>query len=127
MDATISGYLGVIIFLIFFSLPLLFATYLIKKGREKVRILNDPTIAHAKLVNSSTTGVKVNDEDVYKLEFQYEVNGKSYDIVTKTTDPSKLTDEPTEMVVYKSDSPENTIIVDSLPSKVSRFIKENWS
>ena len=127
MDATVSGYLGAILFAVFFFPLALIARYLIKRGRAKMSILNNANVAHAKLVNTSTTGVKINDEDVYKLEFQYEVSGTSYDVVTKTTDIRKLTDEPTEMIVYDQRKPENAIIVDSLPSNVAQFIKNNWS
>ena len=90
-------------------------------ARKKVRIIVNGTGTRGRLLSSTRTSVSINERTVYKMKFEFEANGKTYNNTTKTINPGDLKDEKEEKLIYNRSNPSESVMLDSLPS---RF--KNW-
>lgn len=71
--------------------------------------------ALGKLVDMSATGTEINDERVYKLTFEFDVDGKSHKCIVKSHRTERLEDDELEPILYSPDDPRRSVAIDSLP------------
>ena len=126
LDTSTSGFFGMLAFLVFFIPMILLLRFLFKKGKLKLKIIQNGTLAEGKLVEEKETGMRINDQPVIAYKFEYSIGSSNYYVTTKTHEVDKIGDERTELIVFHNDYPEKAIVVDSLPSGSSEYIKKNW-
>lgn len=62
------------------------------------------------------TNMRVNDQTVYKLRFDFQASdGCSHTVDVRTHETERVEDEPVEKVVYDPFGPESAVVLDSLP------------
>lgn len=81
-----------------------------------LRLLKIGKVAFGRLLRSTATNTSINEETVYKYEFGFEVDGRSYVAVAKTHLTAALEDEETEMILYDVNNPDKNLVYDSISS-----------
>lgn len=88
-----------------------------KKSIIILKLLKSGQLAHGKLVSKEQLDIKVNDDPVYKLTFQFKDElGNTYHISEKTHMTYVLEDDDTEKLLYMKDNPDCATMIDSIPS-----------
>ena len=122
-DGAFGGWIAllVLIFPLVGGIMLFFGT---KKAVNSIRILKYGEIAQGKFISKESTNVKINEQTVYKLKFEFTAkNGEKYETYSKTHKPHLLEDDEFEKLVYDRDEPENAVLVDTLPKPVRKFLE----
>lgn len=83
---------------------------------KALRLLKIGKVAFGRLLRSTATNTSINEETVYKYEFGFEVDGRSYVAVAKTHLTAGLEDEDTEMILYNANNPDDNLVYDSVSS-----------
>jgi hypothetical protein len=89
----------------------------IVRGRRAVRLLRFGVETRGKLIRKTETNLMVNERPVMALTFEYEVDGKAYRSVSRTTDPTLLEDDALEPMLYDPRRPSRATTLDHLPGK----------
>lgn len=82
---------------------------------KALRLLVHGFEALGKLVDKKATGTVINDDRVYKLTFEFEVDGKSHKCIAKSHKTERLEDDELEPILYSADDPKCSVAIDSLP------------
>ena len=108
---------GWIMFLVFFGLGSLFGViglcfpvYSWFAGEEAILLLRDGTAIGARFRGMNPTGTTVNDSPIMKVDFEYQVDGKTYTASARVLDTSRLTDAPCKAVLYDPMQPNRSIV-----------------
>lgn len=102
-----------------------FLIFGLKKAKKEIYLLQVGELAHGTLLNKEPTSVKINNQTVYKLTFQFTAgDGNAYTTVCKSHKPHLLEDEEKEKLVYDPNAPEQALLLDSLSQKLKRFFEE---
>ncbi len=104
---------------VLFFFPLIGAVFLliaIGRGLRWVRLLERGVEAEGRLVSNEETGARVNNVPVRKLVFHFQDRaGDTWPAEARATDTTRLTDEPTERVLYLAHDPRHAIVIDEIP------------
>jgi hypothetical protein len=110
------GGLGVAFVFIFPGVGLLMALAALRRGHRVVRLLRDGEVTHGVLRSKEPTGMKINEQPVLRLTFEFDVPGQGiFQAVAKTHRPERLEDEEQELLVYDRRDPGQAVMLDSLP------------
>ena len=104
--------------LIFPAVGLAFIIKGIRDGIHAFPLLKNGLQVSGMLISKTATNTRVNNATVYKLTFQFKVNGALYTSVAKTHLTSKLEDEQEEPILYNPDDPNISVLLDSLPGAI---------
>lgn len=125
--SSLKGGLWSLFVLIFPFIGILFLSFSVFRGASFLKIINNGVLTYGKFSHKEATLTKVNGKTVYKLYFEFEARNKTrHTIKVKTHKTDRLTDEKEELMIYKKDTPNKTLLVDDLPKSVSSYIKKNW-
>ena len=92
----------------------------LKKGLKESHLLANGELGSAKLKSKTRTSMSVNDQQVYKLCFEFTAsNGETHEMHLKTHETAKLTDEAEESILYDVNDPATSALLDALPSAPS--------
>lgn len=90
-----------------------------RKALKALPLMRRGVVGRAVCVDVSDTGTRVNGNAIQKVACRFKAgDGKIYDAQTSALDVSKLTDEPTEIVLYDPENPTRSILFDDLPKGV---------
>lgn len=93
-----------------------FVAFTAVRGGRWVRLLEQGVEAEGTLVSTEPTGTRINDEPVLALTFHFRDSaGDTWPAVARAVDTSRLTDEPTERILYLPRDPRQSIVVDEIP------------
>lgn len=93
-----------------------FVAFGFRNGLKANRLLAGGRIGVGKLVSKTATGASVNEQPVYKLEFEFLADdGGLYKVTSNTHRPYALEDEPEERLLYNPYSPSYAVMLDNLP------------
>jgi len=123
-DGAFGGWitLFILIFPLIGGIMLFFGT---KKAVNSIRILKYGEIAQGKFISKESTNVKINEQTVYKLKFEFTAkNGEKYETYSKTHKPHLLEDDEFEKLVYDRDEPKNAVLIDTLPKSVRKYFEK---
>lgn len=102
--------------LIFPLIGLVFIIIGLRNGFKADRLLAAGQIAWGELKSKEPTGVRVNNQPVYKLTFEFRAeDGGVYEAVAKTHLPHLLEDEVEEQLLYDPRQPTHAVLLDELP------------
>lgn len=117
--------------LLFPFIGLVLAVRVVRRGLRERRLLRCGLVGHGKLSGKRATGVTVNDAPEYELTFAFEAAppapeaesayrqptpaARAYHATVKTVDPSRLTDEAEEALLYDPADPSVAVMIDGLP------------
>ncbi len=88
----------------------------IRRGLRAGRLLRFGEQTTGRLKSKTPTNTKVNDQQVYKLVFDFEgCDGARYEASAKTHRPEKLEDEQDEPLLYDPMYPSRAVMLDALP------------
>lgn len=122
-----GGY-GSLFVIIFPLIGILFLIASLSKGITFSKIINNGVLTHGKFSHKEATSTEINGKTVYKLYFTFEDRKNiKHTIKVKTHKTDRLTDENKELLIYKRDTPKETLLVDDLPKSVAKHIKKNWT
>jgi hypothetical protein len=111
-----------LIVLIFPGIGLIFLFFSIRKALKQLFILKVGNIADGKFLYKEATNVKVNNQTVYALTFEFKAaNDQIYQAVARTHHYHRLEDEEFEKLVYDPENPENAVLLDELPRGIKSF------
>lgn len=110
---------GFIIFLIltFTTLGATMIFFSLKGTIKKSAILLNGAVSHGKLISKQRTLGNINKRPIYKLTFEFEVNGKTYTNTTRTISSRQLEDEEKEKLIYDRSDPSQSVMMDRLPNR----------
>lgn len=122
--AVVHGMMGsstpwmVVPFLFLFPLVGLgFLVFAVRRGARWSRVLERGLEAEGTLISDEETNTRINNVPVRRLTFHFQDGqGDTWPAVAKGTDTSRLTDEPTERVLYLPEDPRVAIVVDEIPT-----------
>lgn len=119
------------LFLLLFTIPFLIGfvwiTINIVKGVKKYRLLKIGIYTSTKFIRKESTKIEINDRSVYKYFYSFlDKNGVEHLLSLNTSTPEKLDSDEGVIAVFDPYNPNNAMLVDSLPTGISDFIKENW-
>lgn len=93
----------------------------IDKGVRAVNILQYGEIGYGKYLGAETTNTSINGRRVYRMFFEFKTkNDETHGAIATTNAPQKLTDEPTEQLIYLPDKPEKNFLIDEF-TNISKF------
>lgn len=116
--------LFVLIPLIFPIVGILMLLFAFKKGLKHIKLVRFGKVAYGTFSHMENANEKINNQTVYKMFFNFTVDGKPYTAVGKTHKTHKLKDEQQEPLLYDINSPSNAIMIDSLPASVRKMYKK---
>lgn len=97
------------------------------KAFKFLKIINNGVLTYGNYTHKERTNIEVNDQEVYKLFFEYKtLNNNKLVLQTKTHNPNRLTDEEKELIVYHKDNPKIALVVDELKKSIAKYIKQKW-
>ena len=109
-----------IVFVAIFPLVgLIMAGSQIPGARRAVHLLRHGVETRGKLLHKKPSNTKVNGRPVMALTFEYEIDGKTYQSVSKALDTKLLEDDPLEPMLYDPHRPSRATTLDHLPGKPS--------
>jgi hypothetical protein len=92
--------------------------FTLKSGISKIKILKNGIPSKGTLKKSYPTGTEINEEEVYKMIFEYrDENGQIHETSIKTTNPDVLEDDDSEKLIYNPLNPSKAVFIDTLPFK----------
>ncbi len=111
---------GYIIFLVLVfpgvGLMILFTGF--RKGIRANDLLGTGVYTTGRLVSQGRTGVEINDQPVFKLQFEFsDTTGCTHILTEKTHNIEKLTDDVQEGLLYDRRKPSYAVLLDNLPAK----------
>lgn len=102
--------------LIFPLIGLIFVLINMAKGAATIGLIRKGLLTSGVLKSKSKTAMRVNNQPVYKLTFEFQArDGRRYSCDAKTNYPANLEDEERERILYNPDNPDKAVLVDSLP------------
>ena len=102
--------------LIFPLIGVFFMSLGVRKGLRANRLLAYGELTKGRLKSKVMTNVKVDEQRVYKLTFEFTTaEGVTSEVAAKTHQPEKLEDEAEEPLLYDPILPSNVVMLDSLP------------
>ncbi len=108
--------LAVLFVLIFPLVGLCFIAATYAKGRRAIDDLRNGILARGKLRDVRGTNVVVNNRPVLEMVFEFvDRQGVTQTAKARTTEPAKLQDQPTELLIYRPDRPASAVLLDALP------------
>lgn len=97
----------------------------IRKTRRERKILMAGLPARGTLIQAEPTNLKVNDQTVYKLTYEYSTGrNKSQKFSIRSHMIRNLSEEHSESLVYDPRKPSSAVIVDTLPGPVARYVAQ---
>lgn len=95
---------------------------------RNARLLRDGATAKAVPVRVKTTGVRVNEQSVYRIEFRFlGDDGQECEVAVKTLHLERFSDEPYEVVYYDPLAPKRAVVPSLLPLGVKLAINEGYT
>lgn len=95
----------------------------IRKTRRERKILIAGLPATGKLTHAEPTNMKVNEQTVYKLTYEYSTGqNKSHKFSIRSHMIRNLSEEHTENLIYDPSKPSRAVIIDTLPGPVARYV-----
>jgi hypothetical protein len=95
----------------------------IRKTRRERKILIAGLPATGKLIHAEPTNLKVNEQTVYKLTYEYATGpNKSQKFSVRSHMIRNLSEEHVENLVYDPRKPSSAVIIDTLPGPVARYV-----
>jgi hypothetical protein len=95
----------------------------IRKTRKERKILMAGLPAKGTLIHAEPTNLKVNDQTVYNLTYEYSTGrNQSQKFSVRSHMIKNLSEEHTENLVYDPGRPSRAVIVDTLPGPVARYV-----
>ena len=83
-------------------------------GYRRLRIFKGGQKTNALLIDIQYADEKDDGDDVFNVLYEYKVEGKAYQIATKTTNPDKYKHTPTKVVYYNAQNPQDAFLEDEL-------------
>lgn len=94
-----------------------------KKTRRERKIIMAGFPTKGKLILAEPTNLKVNEQTVYKLTYEYPTgNNKSQKFSVRSHMIRNFSDEHFENLIYDPGKPSKAVIIDTLPEPVARYI-----
>lgn len=117
-NLNIGGYASLFV-LIFPLVGLTLAFFGYKSGSKQLSMLKSGIITHALVSDVKKTNVTVNNRRVFKVKMEYQDSrGGTHTNYHSTTEPSVLTDEPTELILYNPQKPSDFWPIDDMEQKL---------
>jgi hypothetical protein len=109
-----------LIFLIFPLIGVVFVFFGFRGGLRRTSLLANGSLARGKLVSKTPTNTKINNQTVYKLEYEFSAeDGTTHRAVAKSHDTRRLEDEEAEQILYDPRNPARSCVVDDLPAGIT--------
>jgi hypothetical protein len=110
---------GALVALVFPLVGLVLAGFGVRHGMRRVRLLEHGSFALATLKSTAETNVRVNKRPVIAMCFEFtDLSGQRHEVVERTTDTAKLSDDRREAMLYDPERPSRAVVADSLPESV---------
>lgn len=114
MDESPTGHWLMWIFGLISLVPLGILLWGLRQNQKYLYLLKKGGIAQGTYLRSTATNVSINEQQVYKYEFSFEVNGTTYMATCKTHLYDRVEDEETETILYDPKDPSYNMISDAV-------------
>jgi len=92
------------------------AAFGLREGWKANRLLGTGRLAFAKVTSVQPTNTTINNRPVMAVTLTFRAqDGASYEVISKTIAPERLTDQAEELVLFDPDDPTYGTALDSLP------------
>ncbi len=108
---------------IFPAIGFVFLYFAFRRGIPKIHAVMYGIMTRGSLVKMEATGGSINNQTVYDCYFSFkDGTGNEYTAIGSTHKTDLVRDEPEERIIYDSDNPGNSVVVDAMPSSVRKFL-----
>ncbi len=91
----------------------------IRRGLRTLPLLRSGVPAQAVPVDVSPTGTRVNGRAVMEVTYRFQaINGAEFETSARGLKIDRLTDDPTEVLLYDPENPKKSLLLDELPRSV---------
>jgi Protein of unknown function (DUF3592) len=102
--------------LIFPLIGLIIALTGFAKGLVAAQLVRVGELTEGVLKSKSPTNVRINNQPVYKLTFEFRTrDGQIHQCISKTHQPYKLEDDQKEKILYDPKKPQKAVLLDAVP------------
>ncbi|MCC7509824.1 MAG: hypothetical protein IT464_10650 [Planctomycetes bacterium] len=109
-----------LVIMIFPTIGVVFLFFGLREGIRRTALLGNGKLVRGRLVGKSPTNTRINNQQVYKFEFEFEAeDGSRHIAVARTHETHRLQDEETEQILYHQRNPLRSCVVDALPAGVT--------
>jgi hypothetical protein len=109
-----------LIFVIFPVIGVVFVSFGFRGALRRTSLLANGSLARGKLKSKTPTNTKINNQTVYKLEYEFKADdGTAHRAIAKSHDTRRLEDEEAEQVLYDPRNPARNCVVDDLPAGIT--------
>lgn len=114
MDESPTGHWLMWIFALVSLVPLSILFWGFRQNQKYLYLLKKGGMAQGTYLRSTPTNTSINEQTVYKYEFSFEVNGKTYTATCKTHLYDRVEDEETETILYDPRDPSYNMVSDAI-------------
>jgi hypothetical protein len=93
------------------------------KGKKNIYLIRNGILTDARVTGKERTNTKINNRYVYRISYEFHVNGNPYTGTTRTHRIERVLDEAKEKIVYDANDPSRSQMIDVLPKRVRRFFE----
>lgn len=118
-------FLCLLLILLAFIAVLIAALWLvIKSGRCDIDFFEKGLLTSARIVKKIE--MKAGDTHIFRVYYEYEVNGKKYKAWDDTYFTARIEDEALEPLIYLPEKPSMCALLDSFPAHIDADYRGNW-
>jgi len=121
MDNSMVGLVPIYIFGFLFLLFSFFLFAAIQVAIKHGNLIENGEITESRRITKEPTNTKINNKTLFKLTYEYEVYGVSYQLVHKTTNTGDSGEM--EEIVYKRNKPKVGVFLFKLPKDIAKRIR----
>jgi len=120
-DNTKGGLAFTIFFSIVFGIVSFFLFRRIRRATRDIQLVERGELTDAERVDVSETNVEINNQRQMKITYEFDVSGKTYTHLEKTTKPGNFS--ANEKIVYLSEKPNVSVLLSTLPTKIRQMMR----
>lgn len=114
MDESPTGHGLIWIFCLVSLIPLGILLWGLRSNQKYLYLLQKGAMAEGTYLRSTRTNITINEQVVYRYEFSFEVNGRTYTATCQTHQYDRVEDEEKETILYDPNDPTYNMVSDAV-------------
>ncbi len=118
LDAQYSSFNTTLIQLIFFSFGVGSSVFAFYKGYQdglnKLELIANGEICYGVYFDCQKDDEKDKENDLYRVFFEYEIDGERYELITTTSNPDKFKHLTNRVILYDRQNPKHAVFQDEI-------------
>ena len=112
--------------LIFPLIGLFFVSAALRVGRHANELLRNGLVTVGRLSKKEPTNTKINEQTVFRLVFQYQAEGESFEREERSHLFGDMLDDREELMLYHRDNPSRAVVLDGISGDLQVSAEGGW-